>query len=153
MELKRRIQATQADMKNVRLKQFGLALCLALSLLISPVSACACSHHHPENAESEISSHHQHSEAAVHHHDSEADNAAQSVTSQDECCCLETAPKVSAKSENIKIEKQKSAMLSLAPVEITFVSQTISVESAFTRKFYLTDSFYNLTPGRAPPAL
>jgi hypothetical protein len=141
-------------MKSVRLKQFGLALCLTLSLFVSSISACTCSHH-PEKVEVEAPSCHQHSETAKteQHHDSDSNENAQSLAPQDECCCLEPTPKVVAKAENIKIEKQKLATVSLAPIEIAVVSQIVSVKSEFTRKFYLTDSFYNLTPGRAPPSL
>ena len=141
-------------MKSLRLKQFGLALCLTLSLFVSSISACTCSHH-PEKVEIETPSCHQHSETVKteQHHDSDSNKNAQSLVPQDECCCLEPTPKVVAKAENIKIEKQKLATVSLAPVEIAFVPQIVSVKSEFTRKFYLTDSFYNLTPGRAPPSL
>jgi len=141
-------------MKSVRLKQFGLAFCLVVSLFVSSVSACTCSHH-PEKVETEISSCHGHSENAQteQHHSADSNENAQSIVSQDECCCIEPAPKVVAKVENIKIEKQKLAAFSLLPVEIAFVPQIISVKSEFSRKFYLTDSFYNLSPGRAPPGL
>jgi hypothetical protein len=141
-------------MKSVKLKQFGLAFCLLVSLFVSSVSACTCSHH-PEKVETEVSSCHQHSEngQTEQHHDADSNEKAQSLVSQDECCCIEPAPKVVAKVENIKIEKQKLAAFSPLPVETAFVPQTISVKSEFSRKFYSTDSFYNLTPGRAPPAL
>jgi hypothetical protein len=141
-------------MKSVRLKQFGLAFCLVVSLFVSSVSACTCSHH-PEKVEIEVSSCRQHSETIQtgQHHKANLDENAQSLVSQDECCCIEPAPKVVAKSETLKIEKQKLATLSLLPVEIAFVPQIVSVKSEFITPFYLTDSFYNLTPGRAPPNL
>lgn len=140
-------------MKSVRLKQFGLAFCLVVSLFVSSVSACTCSHH-PQKVETEVSSCHQHSESTKteQHHSPDSNEEAQSVIPQDECCCVEPTPRVVAKAENIKIEKQKLATFSLLPVEIAFVPQTFKVKSEFSRKFYLTDSFYNLTPGRAPPS-
>lgn len=141
-------------MKSVRLKQFGVALCLLVSLFVSSVSACTCSHH-PEKVEPKVSSCHQHSETATteQHHNSDSKEKAQSLVPQDGCCCIEPTPRVIAKAENIRIEKQKLAALSFLPVEIAFAPQLNSVKSEFTRKFYLTDSFYNLTPGRAPPSL
>ena len=150
-------------MKSVRLKQYGLAICLVVSLFVSAVSACTCSHH-PQRIEtnaSDTSSCHQHSEEAAadtsvkteQQQSADSNEPARSVVPQDECCCIQPAPKVFAKSENLKIEKQTLAILPESHVAIAFVPQTISVKSEFITPFYLTDSFYNLTPGRAPPIL
>jgi hypothetical protein len=141
-------------MKNARFKQFGLAIGLIVSLFASSISACACSHH-AGKVEIETPSCHGHSETAKtgQPQKSDVNENAQSLVPQDECCCVAPPPKASAKSENLRIEKQALANLSLAPVETTSSRQTISVKSEFVRKIYLTDSFYNLTPGRAPPNL
>lgn len=141
-------------MKSERLKQFGLAFCLVVSLFVSSVSACTCSHH-PEKIETEVSSCHGHSETspAEQNQKVDLDKNAQSLVSQDVCCCAEPSPKVVAKSETLKIEKQALAVLPLSTVEIAFVPQIVSVKTEFITPFYLTDSFYNLSPGRAPPGL
>ena len=141
-------------MKSARLKQLGLAFCLMVSLFVSSISACTCSHH-PEKVETEVSSCHGHSETrqTEQHQKANLDENAQSLVPQDACCCAEPAPKVIAKSETLKIEKQSLAVLPILAIETVFVTQAVSVESEFITPFYLTDSFYNLTPGRAPPSL
>jgi hypothetical protein len=125
-----------------------------ISLFVSSISACACSHH-PENVETEASSAHRHAETTPteHHHDAELNENAQSLAPTDECCCLEPSPKVFAKSETLKIEKQSLAVLPVSTIRAGFAAQTVPVGFELVPPFYLTDSFYNLTPGRAPPAL
>lgn len=148
-------------MKSVRLKHYSLAIWLVVSLFVSAVSACTCSHH-PERVEiTEISSSscHQNSREATQTSSSEqfqksdSTGIVESLISQDQCCCIQPAPKVFAKSENLKIEKQTLAILPVSQIAIVFVPQTITIKSEFITPFYLTDSFYNLTPGRAPPIL
>jgi hypothetical protein len=144
----------QIDIKSARIKQFGLAVCLLISLFASSISACTCSHH-PENFETEVSSGHEHSETAQteRRHEAESNENAQSLVPQDECCCIEPSPKISAKSETLKIEKQSLAVLPVSIAQTALAAQTVSFKSEFAAPFYLTDSFYNLTPGRAPPTL
>ena len=144
-------------MKSVRLKQFGLALSLLVSLFVSSISACTCSHH-PEKVETNASSCHEHSEAAeteqTKHHSSDSKESAQSVVPADECCCIEPAPKVYAKSETVKIEKQSAAISQTLLPEIALAPKLILIKTVnFETPFYLTDSFYNLSPGRDPPVL
>jgi hypothetical protein len=148
-------------MKKAKLKQYGLAICLVVSLFVSAVSACTCSHH-PQRIEttaSDNSSCHQHSEEATEETSSEhqesagSGETARSVVPNDECCCIQPAPEVVVKTENFKTEKQSLAILPASQVTIAFVPQTILVRIEFVAPFYLTDSFYNLTPGRAPPIL
>jgi len=152
-------------MKRAKLKQYWLAICLLVSLFISAVSACTCSHYPKriETTAADTSSCHQHSEKAadadtsVKTEQGQSDNTilegetVRSVVPNDECCCIQPARKVVAKTENLKIEKQTLAGLPASQVAVTFVPQTISVKTEFITPFYLTDSFYNLTPGRAPP--
>lgn len=147
----------QADMKSARLKQLGLAFCLLVSLFVSSVSACTCSHH-PEKVETETSSCHEHSEAAntepTEHHSSDSNESALSVVPADECCCIEPAPRVFAKSETVKVEKQSAALPQSSLDKAALIAEIVLVKSIdFETPFYLTDSFYNLSPGRAPPVL
>jgi hypothetical protein len=141
-------------MKNQRLKQFSASFLVVLSLFVSSfAAACTCSHEHKQVAE------HCHPEQQDSHEISGGHNYEPSTeiletnVSQPDCCCIQSAPKVSVKIENLKIEKQFSVFNQLSRVESAFVPQTILVESEFLTRFYLTDSFYNLTPGRAPPRL
>ena len=139
-------------MKNQRLKQFAAGFLIVFSLFVSSVSACTCSRHE-EKAETDSSSCHEHSQEkkVESHHDADSPQTVQTLISETECCCVQPARRVFAKSETVKIEKQSLAVLPAFAVKTAFVSQTVSVKSEFVAPFYLTDSFYNLTPGRAPP--
>jgi hypothetical protein len=147
-------------MKKAKLKQKGLAIYLLASLFVSAVSAGICLHH-PKQVETtaDTSSPHQHSEEAheqisrEHHESADSSGTARSVVPSEECCCVEAARKVVAKIENLKIEKQSLAVLPAPQIAIAFVPQKLAVKTEFTAPFYLTDSFYNLSPGRAPPIL
>lgn len=132
------------------IKQFILILCCTLSLFASSVAACACSHH-LEKTEIEAQSCHEHSEnTEVKRGSSET---IQTTISEGECFCVQPAPKLIAKSEKVKIEKQQIAILTYLPLQSTFAVRANPVKTDFVKPFYLTDSFYNLTPGRAPPVL
>ena len=93
-------------MNSERLKQFTVSLLVVLSLFVSSVSACTCSHHQ-EKVEVDVSSCHQHSPEAKaeQHHDTQSKKI-QSIISETECCCIQPAPKVVAKSESLKIDNQ-----------------------------------------------
>ena len=140
------------EMKSVRLKQFAVSLLAILSLFASSVSACACSHHQ-EKQETETASCHEHS-AETKPEQILDDNSSEIVkanVSEAGCVCFQTAPKVVVKSENVKVEKHAATIPSVLPVEIVFVVQTVSARIYFSKPLYLSDSFYNLSPGRAPP--
>ena len=153
-------------MIKAKLKQKGLAIYLVVSLFVSAVSAGTCLHH-PQLIETiaETFSHHQHSEEAHehnsnehhensdHHESADSSETARSVVPSDECCCIEPARKIVAKIENLKIEKQSLALLPASQVVVAFVPQKFTIKSEFIAPFYLTDSFYNISPGRAPPIL
>jgi len=129
-------------------KQIAVGFLIVLSLFVSSVSACVCSHH-TEKAETEVSSCHEHSETAPAANSLE--NGFQ-LDSNDECFCAQPAPRVFSKSETIKFEKQ-AVVLSLSPVEIKAVLQIVADSGVYFEKpFYLSDSFYNLKSPRAPPA-
>ncbi|HEX8251158.1 MAG TPA: hypothetical protein VF599_23490 [Pyrinomonadaceae bacterium] len=139
------------------LKQFSLILGLMLSLVASSLGACVCSHHQ-EKAKTEAPS--CHSQAAEDAADdaeqtNETDSPAETVTGGDACCCVQPAPKVVTKSETVKPEKQTAALptAATAPATIVFAAQVIPAQNYLPKPLYLTDSFYNLSPGRAPPRL
>jgi hypothetical protein len=147
-------------MKEAKLKQYCLAICLLVSLFVSAVSAGTCLHH-PQRVETtaDTSSCHQHSEEATgktsseHHESADSSETAQSVVPNDECCCIESAQRIIAKTENLKIEKQILADVRASRLTVAFISQKFAVRTEFIAPFYLTDSFYNISPGRAPPIL
>jgi cytoskeletal protein RodZ len=150
---KRQSSRTQA------LKQFVLILCCVLSLLASSVSACICSHHQ-QQTETEAPSCHSHTaENVAAEQTNDADSPAKTIIASasdaDACCCVQPAPKVAAQSETVKPEKQAAALTTTAaaPRADVFIVRIIPVENRLPKPLYLTDSFYNLSPGRAPPRL
>lgn len=141
-------------MKSVKLKQFAVSLLAILSLFASSVSACACSHHQEKPEVSPASCHGHPAETKTgQNHGGKSSESIITTVSEPGCFCLQPAPKVVAKSENIKVKKHVAAFPFVKPIEIAFVRQVVSVKIDFSKRLYLSDSFYNLSPGRAPPAL
>jgi hypothetical protein len=131
-----------------KLKQIAIAVLIVLSLLVSSVSACVCSHH-VEKTAFKTASCHEHSEKKQEANSSEN---VKNFDSNDECSCVQPAPGIFSKSETIKIEKQTSA-LPFSKIEIKRVLTVIFAKNTYFEKpFYLSDSFYNLKSPRAPPA-
>lgn len=70
----------------------------------------------------------------------------------DECVCIQAAPRVFAKSEIVKIEKQAAAISPNIAISINLTATIVPVEIVeFVKPFYLSDSFYNIKSPRAPP--
>ena len=159
-------------MKNRRIKQFAASFLVVLSLLVSSVSAaCTCAGHvaneqskhcQPEaenysgKAKSNEHSHHsnEHSHEVSSQHQHRETSKTKDLTaslSEGECCCIQSAPRVSLKTETVKIEKQAAVLNGISLFDIAFVPEIIRFKSEFVASLYLTDSFYNLPPGRAPP--
>lgn len=141
-------------MKSISLKQFVISLSALLSLFVSSVSACACSHHQakPETESPSCHAHPAKSESG-RNHDADAPETIRNSLSEAGCVCFQIAPKAFAKSETTKFKKYAAAVYHLTAPEIVFVSRGAAVKLDFTKPFYLSDSFYNLSPGRAPPRL
>jgi hypothetical protein len=139
-------------MQSLRLKQFAVILLLISSLFVSAISACACAHHQAKQ-ETETSSCHWHSAKTVKNHDAEATENTEALISEDGCVCFQTTPKVFAKAETVKFKKHAATISNPAPPSIVFAAQTVSENIDFIKPFYLSDSFYNVSPGRAPPVL
>ncbi|MDQ4120658.1 MAG: hypothetical protein M3209_04330 [Acidobacteriota bacterium] len=152
-----------------KIKQISLVLCCIFSLFVSSVLACYCAHSefaqqkeqdcaqqptaNEEKAENHSADHHSHSASRESRHETSSETGINHVDHQD-ACCIQYAPKIYAKSKGIAIQKQSALLLTLALVELKLVSQVASVETIqFAAPFYLSNSFYNLTPGRAPPRL
>lgn len=141
-------------MKSAKLKQLVLSLLAITSLFASSVSACACSHHR-EKAEAESPSCHEHSPETKAGHNQHDDLAETDITTVSEagCVCLQVAPKAFAKSDKLKFEKHIATIQIVAPIKTEFAAQVVPIKFNFTKPFYLSDSYYNLSPGRAPPVL
>ncbi len=134
-------------MKHTRLTQLGIAFCIAASLLVSAVSACACLHHQQNKAAEQHSCHQTSTENA----DVKSSSAKTAATTGVDCSCLEAVPRLSAKSENPKLKKHAAANSPAPLVRVTFVLHTVKAVKTFARPLYLSDSFYNISPSRGPP--
>jgi hypothetical protein len=164
------LETTEArNMRMSKIKQISLVLCCVFSLFVSSVSACYCGHGEaapqkeqhcaPQSLPQEKTENHS------AHHDSRSDSSKSqqhtsleaeiTVNQSDECCCAHSVPKIYAKSEGVSIQKQSAVLLILAPVNLELISQGRSINKTVEcpALFYLSDSFYNLPPGRAPPRL
>lgn len=135
-------------MKNQRLKQFAASFLVVLSLFVSSVAACSCSHHQ-EKVETDAA-------PSCHQHSAENLSAETSATfdATDDCVCAQSAPRVFAKSEVVKIEKQAAVISSGIKVSVTLTASISAVKTSdYSKPLYLCDSFYNIKSPRAPPVL
>jgi hypothetical protein len=149
------LRANKGQSRQTRkLKQLVLILCGALSLFVSSFGTCVCSHHQ-EKGKTEALSRHSHAAAAEPTNDagSAAKTINPSASEADDCCCVQPAPKVVAKSETVKPVKQTAAHPAATPAAVAFAAQVIPAQNCLPKPLYLTDSFYNLSPGRAPPRI
>lgn len=84
------------------------------------------------------------------------DNAEKSavIVSKNDCSCIQSASKVFTKNETLKVEKHLALTPAAIRSEINVVAPITEFKPIeFESPFYLSDSFYNLSPGRAPPRL
>lgn len=151
-------------MRLLKLKQFGLVLCCLVSLFMPSIAAaCACRHETAcaAHCRSKHQSLQERSCEHPQHHDDNAGTVAdssesfQTVITQPDCCCASSStPRVFAKTDTVKIEKQIALSIKPARIEFETTPQIVSVKTVvFEVPFYLSDSFYNISPGRAPPRL
>ncbi|MCU1289164.1 MAG: hypothetical protein JWN60_1393 [Acidobacteria bacterium] len=155
---------------ELNLKRSAAILFVTLSLFVSAISACICDHHSVQTASGghDQAQTHGHSRSAKaesnhSHHESGGQNSADETAEkkgfsaaapQEECACPVVSPKTFGAFGNVKAEKQAVVVLPIKRVEIGLTVQTAAIRiSDFTKPFYLSDSFYNISPGRAPPRL
>jgi len=137
----------------------AIGIVFILSLLVSSVSACSCSHHEPATPPETASCHgHSHEAESGHgclkaHGSSKwLGNDGSSILPGD-CDCLQPAPKAVTKSEAIKLESKVLKSSPLLPADPVFIITVDVVRPAFESLAALTDPHHNLTRGRAPPRL
>ena len=139
---------------NKRLQQFAIGLLTVLSLLISSVEGCTCSHHEADGTP-EPASHQHHSEMseAAESHDSHVEDTNACLASDADCVCAVPASKFVAKPAGIKLKKQVSTISIKTSIPFVVVPQTDTSRAVFVKPFYLSDSFFNLPPNRGPPGI
>jgi hypothetical protein len=128
----------------VKLQRFAVGILAVLSLSVSSVAACACSHHEagvqPEQSCHSTASHHSKPKTApTGHHVSES------------CVCVLSAAKLSVKAEGFKLKKHEAASSAGTSIESTrFYSAAVATATAVDPQSY-SSSFYNSTAARGPP--
>ena len=130
-----------------RTRQVLAAILAALSVGVSSVAACACTHQHNKPVEAEV--------PACHRQTDQPDKAAISESAEASCQCVlqALAPKAFVKNEN-KNGKQAIASTPAGPVAEFVVTGSPDMSGAFfSTEILVSTTFYNLTPGRAPPRL
>ena len=139
-------------MKNWRLKQLALSLSIVLSLFVSSMAACACSHHQSK-AETHTPSCHQSSQE--NQQTVAGDETKPSVQIGIACNCFikTAAPFAASKFENFKTQKTQAVLIALPKAEkLDLISQSASAKFHRTYYFYNSNYLRKNTPPRAPPA-
>jgi hypothetical protein len=137
-----------AKQRSTRLAAGTLFL---VSLLVSTVSACTCSHHQRTNEQPAASCHSPVEEQSAI--TTQADETVAPRISSGECRCLQPAPKAVVKSEKeqprVKALCTASCLVETPrPLNIGVVFPTFVDTPVFG-----SGHFHNLSPGRAPPRL
>lgn len=141
-------------MKSMKIKQYVVSFLALLSLFAYSISACERSYQQ-EKKQTVSASCHEHSPTAkaAQNRDDDSSKKVETIASETGGICLQPAPKLVAKSETIKFEKHLAVILIVKPIEIAYARHTVSAKNVFSKPFCLSDSFYNLSHGRAPPHL
>ncbi|MFN2502279.1 MAG: hypothetical protein ABR530_09730 [Pyrinomonadaceae bacterium] len=133
-------------MRIKRIEQILISVLLGISLFVSPLAACVCSHHEQDQTE----------QTSCHEHEARADepaaeNESPSLSGYAECICVDALPQLTAKSETLKI-KRTAAVLTTEPggpsVELVAVQTTTSFSTASKGA---PEPFFVAKPSRAPP--
>jgi hypothetical protein len=86
--------------------------------------------------------------------ESATDDAVCLSFSEQECCCIQPAPQAFVKADKFKFSNLVVAILPASLMNTEIAPLFVSVNlTPFIKPFYLSDSFYNISPGRAPPRL
>ena len=136
-----------------RFKKVVLTLAALVSLGSASVSACTCPHR--DKVTTELHSCHGHLEMPAMDGDGMgSDEATSRVDPDSHCSCVDTVSRTFAKSERTSIEHRGAVLAPVVNVPIAHAVVALAGPRIdFERPFYLTDSFYNLSPKRGPPVL
>ena len=129
---------------TVRIQRYAIGILAVLSLFVSSVSACACSHHaaevQPEQSCHSTSGHHNKPKTApTGHHVSES------------CVCILSANKLSVKAEGFKLKKNQTASVAETGVESARFYSAAPANSTTVDQRSYSSSFYNSAAARGPP--
>ena len=143
--------------KSEKIKQFSVSVLVVLSLFVSSVAACCCDNHQ-EKQEVEVASCHSQTgkSAAEKKQVSQAEKEDfQGRQMNIPCECLfDSAPKIVAKSDNVKVEKYIPLWSEKVEAIRGFIAVRAPAKSRFDFEiFRINDSSYNIKSPRAPPRL
>ena len=130
--------------------QRGATLFFVIALVVSSVSACACSHH-SEHSDVEKPSCDGHADR--NSIDDTPFELAGTFAETTACCCSQPTPKAAAKSETIKFESRALMPPSVGAPEPAFTRVRPHVPARAAYPHILREPFAELTRGRAPPRL
>jgi hypothetical protein len=137
-----------------RLKMIFLSVLATLSLGMASVSACPCSHHVGANRTAVSCHGHTDMPDMDGGHERPRADTGDCIDNDGDCICAETASRTFARSFTPHLQ-QFVAVHTPVVVEIAQPTtvRVVTPRIDFERPFYLTDSFYNLSPKRGPPVL
>jgi len=130
-----------------KIQRLVISLAAILSLSVSSIAACMCSHHEPEQ---KAPKHSCHGPAMPEVRDNaELENR---PSFNETCVCIPPATKGSVKSEGFKLKKQPASLANVSdPTSIRFHAQTVVIEFGFAPVFRDTRAHRFRSP-RGPPA-
>lgn len=131
-----------------RWAQIFAGVLIGIALFVSSASACVCPHHEQEPEKKSIS---------CHEHTDETPSQAESagtlpVLSEGDCYCIQPSPRAISKSEKIRFDGKTLPASRLSLPKPVYSATNFFISETLPKPEYLSDSFYNLPPGRAPPS-
>lgn len=134
----------QMTKRTKRIQQLVVGLFAVLSLMVSSVASCACSHHEPV-AESKKSCH----ETA--HHDTDSQTA-DSQSIEETCFCIRPSDERSVKSESFKLKKLTPLLVETISLEPARAHVAVIDPELVSRKPFFGRVVYPSVLSRGPPA-
>ena len=130
-----------------RIRPYFIGVLAILSLFVSPLAACACSHHEAPKAETSC---HKHSEPQA---SPETGESSIKLSSRESCVCAQISPKELAKSENVKLRKHEIARSSVLLSLETIFTPDLNIAAGAADPLTASSTVRRYKPSRAPPRL
>ena len=133
-------------MSKKRIKQFLVGLLAVLSLSVSSVGACGCTHHE-EAPKEEVSCHGK----SKSQHEKKNSNDLKTPSAGESCLCVQPAAKASVKVEGFKLKKQPALFttgVDLEPARFRAVERPVTSLDVIP---IAARSFLDSSSSRGPP--
>ena len=128
-----------------RIRQLLIGMLAMLSLSVSSVAACACSHH-VQDPQPERSCH---APVPQKHYDDDAVETAASF--EESCVCVQKAIKLSVKSEGFKLKKQASTFVGVVELSKPRLHSTVALPASDDSFRHWERPFIGSISSRGPP--